>query len=135
MKRSQVRASRLVMRRIMAAYTNASPLAHNLSKSLLILLFFSIQAIVRSTTHLRGSTWKPSGGSSFCQSTATPSLAHSAAHLINTPSGAGFLWGALRDPHSTPGSSRPSLCPCPLRASPPPATADGGEEPLVRFAQ
>jgi hypothetical protein len=31
MKRSQVRTRRLVMRRIMAAYTNASPLAHNLS--------------------------------------------------------------------------------------------------------
>src|ERR671921_528457 len=32
MKRSQVRASRLVMRRIMAAYTNASPLAHSLER-------------------------------------------------------------------------------------------------------
>jgi hypothetical protein len=31
MKRSQVRARRLVMRRIMAAYTNASALANNLS--------------------------------------------------------------------------------------------------------
>src|SRR5918994_5526892 len=85
MKRSQVRASRLVMRRIMAAYTNASPLAHNLSKSLLILLLWSIQAIVRSTTHLLGKTWKPSGGSSFCQSTFTPSLAHSLAQAIRAP--------------------------------------------------
>ena len=31
MKRSQVRARRLVMRRIIAAYTNASPLAQSLS--------------------------------------------------------------------------------------------------------
>src|SRR5215204_1590118 len=31
MESPQVRARRLVMRRIMAAYTNASPLAHNLS--------------------------------------------------------------------------------------------------------
>ena len=31
MKRAQVRANRLVMRRIIAAYTNASPLAHDLS--------------------------------------------------------------------------------------------------------
>jgi DNA-binding NarL/FixJ family response regulator len=31
MKRSQTRRSRLVMRRIMQAYTNASPLAHSLS--------------------------------------------------------------------------------------------------------
>jgi hypothetical protein len=31
MIRSQTRTSRLIMRRIMAAYTNASPLAHNLS--------------------------------------------------------------------------------------------------------
>ncbi len=31
MKRPQTRVNRLTMRRIMAAYTNASPLAHNLS--------------------------------------------------------------------------------------------------------
>ena len=31
MKSGQTRARRLTMRRIMAAYTNASPLAHNLS--------------------------------------------------------------------------------------------------------
>jgi NAD(P)-dependent dehydrogenase (short-subunit alcohol dehydrogenase family) len=31
MKSPHTRTSRLVMRRIMAAYTNASPLAHNLS--------------------------------------------------------------------------------------------------------
>src|SRR5215213_9333844 len=46
-----------------------------------LLLFWSIQAIVRSTTHLRGSTTKPLGGNSLCQSTATPSLAHSLASL------------------------------------------------------
>jgi len=60
----------------MAAYTNASLLAHNLSKSLLILLLWSIHENVRSTTHLLGNTWKPLGSSSFCQSTATTSLAH-----------------------------------------------------------
>jgi hypothetical protein len=31
MKKPQARANRLTMRRLMAAYTNASPLAHNLS--------------------------------------------------------------------------------------------------------
>ena len=31
MKRSQVRARRLIMRRLIAAYTNASPLAHSRS--------------------------------------------------------------------------------------------------------
>jgi hypothetical protein len=56
----------------------------------LILLFWSIQAIVRSTTHLRGSTWKPLGGMILFQSTFTPSLAHSLAQAINTFSGAGF---------------------------------------------
>src|SRR5215212_3230969 len=71
----------------------------------LILLFWSIQAIVRSTTHLPGSTWKPLGGNSFRQSTATPSLAHSAAHLIRAPLRGRAFVGALRDPPSTPGSS------------------------------
>src|SRR5215204_4385532 len=54
-------------------------------------LLWSIQAIVRSTTHLLGKTWKPLGGSSFCQSTATPSSAHSLAQAINTSSGGGLL--------------------------------------------
>jgi hypothetical protein len=40
----------------MAAYTNASPLAHNLSQSLLILLFWSIQENVLSTIHHLGKT-------------------------------------------------------------------------------
>ena len=80
----------------MAAYTNASPLAHNLSYSLLILLFWSIQENVRSTTHLLGKTWKPLGGSRFCQSTAAPSLAHSLAQVINTSSGAGFQGRSTR---------------------------------------
>src|SRR5215208_1183548 len=62
----------------------------------LILLCWSIQAIVRSTTHLLGNTTKPLGGNSSCQSTATPSLAHSLAHLINTSSGAGFLGRSTR---------------------------------------
>jgi hypothetical protein len=49
MKRPHALDSRLTMRRIMAAYTNASPLAHSLSKSLLILLFWSIHENVLST--------------------------------------------------------------------------------------
>src|ERR687897_752635 len=51
----------------------------------LILLFCSIQEDLRSTTHLLGNTRKPLGGNSFCQSRATPSLAHSLAHLTSTP--------------------------------------------------
>src|SRR5215211_6385445 len=130
MKRSQIRASRLVMRRIMAAYTNASPLAHDLSSSLLILLCCSIQAIVRSTTHLLGSTTKPLGGNSFCQSTATPSLAHSFVHLINTSSGAGFLWDA-RDELGAPAQRLLSAQSLPLsspRGSLRLSTDDAGEE-------
>ena len=54
-------------------------------------LLCSIQAIVRSTTHLRGSTTKPLGGMNSSHSTLTPSLAHSAAHRISTSSGAGYF--------------------------------------------
>ncbi|HET7272527.1 MAG TPA: hypothetical protein VFI90_15750, partial [Rubrobacter sp.] len=42
-------------------------------------------------------TTNPCGGMSFCQSTATPSLAHSLAHAINTSLGAG-----LRPPRFCP---------------------------------
>ena len=88
-----------------------------------------------STTHLLGSTRKPLGGKSFCQSTATPSLAHSLAHAISTSSGAAFA-GAPRDPRSSPGSSPPSPRPCPLRGSPRPATDDERRgEPLVGSPQ
>jgi hypothetical protein len=62
----------------------------------LILLCWSIQAIVCSTTHLLGNTTKPLGGNSLRQSTATPSLAHSLAHAINTSSGAGFFGRSMR---------------------------------------
>jgi hypothetical protein len=44
---------------------------------LAILRLWLIQAKVRSTTHLRGRTRKPRGGISLCQSTSSPSLAHS----------------------------------------------------------
>src|SRR5215216_2829472 len=88
MKSPQTRASRLDMRRIMAAYTNASPLAYNLSQSLLILLFWSIHDSVHSTTHLLGNTTKPLGSNGLRHLTGTPSLAHSLAHAINTESGA-----------------------------------------------
>src|SRR5215217_8890505 len=42
----------------------------------------------RSTTQRRGKTSNPCGGSSFCQSTLTPSLAHCSAHAISTSLGA-----------------------------------------------
>src|SRR5215217_8435626 len=58
----------------------------------LILLFWSIHDSVRSTTHRRGNTRRPLGGNCFRQSTATPSLGHSLAHLINTFCGVGFRW-------------------------------------------
>src|SRR3954451_16882015 len=48
------------------------------------LLCWSIHESVRSTTHLLGNTTKPLGGNRLRQSTATPSLAHSLAHLIST---------------------------------------------------
>src|SRR5919107_1653182 len=85
----------------------------------LILLFCSIQAIVRSTTHLRGSTRKPLGGNSFCQSTATPSLAHSPAHLIITSSGAGFRGRSTRSTvHPRVFSPQPAPLPPPLNPAP-----------------
>jgi hypothetical protein len=68
------------------------------------------------------------GGISFCQSAFTPSLAHSLAHLISTSSGAGFFGCSTTSTLQSPGSSSPSLCPCPLRASPRPTTAEKGEE-------
>src|SRR5215211_9428662 len=114
MKRSQTRASRLPppheadhgsVHQRLAARTRP------LVVPKLILLCCSIHAIVRSTTHLLGSTTKPLGGNSFCQSTATPSLAHSFAHLINTSSGAGFLWDARGARRSSPTSSQ-----CPILA-------------------
>src|SRR5215208_4290202 len=67
---------------------NASLVSVGLASSLHILLLWSIQENVRSTTHLRGSTWKPLGGMSFSQSTFIPSLAHSLAHALSTSSGA-----------------------------------------------
>src|SRR5918995_3996553 len=94
----------------------------------LILLFWSIQAIVRSTTHLLGKTKKPLGGISFCQSASTPSLAHSLAHAIRAPLRELAFSDAPPDPRSTPGSSRPSRRPCPLLCSPRPATGGRGEE-------
>src|SRR5918995_5867983 len=98
MKRSHERAKRLTMRRLIAAYTNASPLAHKelLVVSKLILLFWSIQENVLSTTHRRGNTTNPCCGMNFCQSSATPSLAHSLAQDINTSLGAGFLGRSTR---------------------------------------
>src|SRR5215216_6936258 len=62
----------------------------------LILLCWSIQAIVRSTTHLLGNITKPLGGNTLHQSTATPSLAHSLAHAISTPSGASLFGRSTR---------------------------------------
>src|SRR5215217_3777120 len=45
---------------------------------------------------LLGSTTRPLGGIIFCQSTLTPSLAHSLAHAISTFSGAGFFGRSTR---------------------------------------
>src|SRR5215208_2924822 len=91
-----------------------------------MLLFFSIQENVRSTTHLLGKTWKPSGGSSFCQSTATPSLAHSLAQDINSSLGAGFFGRSTRSTLHPRVFSVPSPRLCPPHGSPPPATAEKG---------
>src|SRR5215218_8597469 len=93
---------------------------------MLILLFWSIQAIVRSTTHLLASTTNPRGGRSFCQSTHTPSFADSLAHAIRAPPGGRAFGDAPPDPRSSPRSFPPSPPPCPLRGSPTPAKDDGG---------
>src|SRR5215208_1742826 len=69
---------------------NASLVSVGLASSLHILRLWSIQENVRSTTHLRGSTWKPFGGNSFSQSTSTPSFFHCSAHNFRTSSGAGL---------------------------------------------
>jgi hypothetical protein len=84
------------------------------------------QAIVLSTTHRLGSTRKPSGGSSFSQSTATP------LWPIPWPTPSTRLlqrafWGARGGPHSIPGSYAPSPRPCPLRGSPHPPTGERGQ--------
>jgi hypothetical protein len=85
------------------------------------------QAIVLSTTHLLGSTTKPLGGNSFCQSTPprppwpTPWPTPSTRLLQRA------FWGPRRDPHSIPGSYAPSQRPCPLRGSPHPPTGERGQ--------
>src|SRR5215217_9469556 len=76
--------------------------------------FWSIQENVRSTTHLLGNTWKPGGGMNFCQSTATPSLAHSLAHDFRTSSGAALRGRSRRSTLHPKAFSIPSPCPCPL---------------------
>ena len=58
---------------------------------MLIRLFWPSHEKVRSTTHLLGSTLKPLGGISLCQSTSLPSLAHYCAQRLATFSGTGFL--------------------------------------------
>src|SRR5215212_3336824 len=69
---------------------NASPVAHNRSYSLLVLLFCESHEKVRSTTQRLGKTSKPRRGSNFCQSISQPSLDHSSAHIIATFSGVGL---------------------------------------------
>ena len=58
---------------------------------------------VRSTTHRRGKVTYPRGGMSFSHSTSLPSLAHSAAQILATFSGTGFLGGF----HTTSCTLRP----------------------------
>jgi hypothetical protein len=52
MEKPHERVKRLSMRQLIAAYTDASPVADSFSQSLLILLLWQIQAKERSTTHL-----------------------------------------------------------------------------------
>ena len=49
----------------------------------------SLHASIRST-HCLGKTTNPLGNINFSQSTLTPPLAHSLAHLMSHSSGAGF---------------------------------------------
>jgi len=90
----QARASLLAITRVMAAWTNASPVEHSRSWSFAILLLCEIQAKVRSTIQRLGSTRKPRGGRRFCQLTSRPSSDHhSLAHSKSIFSGAGFgVW-------------------------------------------
>jgi hypothetical protein len=96
----------------------------------------SIQAIVRvrSTTQLLGNTTNPLGGNSFCQSTATPSLAHSLAHAIITSSGAGLRGRSTTSTLHPKVFATQSLRPCPLHASPHPPTGGTVEEIARRLA-
>jgi hypothetical protein len=65
-------------------------------------LLWSIQAIVRSTTHLLGKTWKPSGGSSFCQSTAPRLLWPTPQPTSSEHPFGGGLSGTLHQIHTPP---------------------------------
>ena len=70
---------------------------------------------------------KPLGGNSLCQSTTTPSLAHSLAHAINTSSGAGFFGRSTSSTLHPRVFSTQSAPPCLLLGNPRPTTdAVGG---------
>src|SRR5215204_3887300 len=69
-----------------------------------------LQENVRSTTHRRGRTWKPLGGSNFSQSTSTPSSLHCFKPTISEP----LLEQVCADVRrGLPSTLRPSLpSPC-----------------------
>src|SRR5215212_2951270 len=90
LKSPQARASRLAMRRIASIYERFPARTRSL-------VIFAHPPLLVDPGH-RPLHHPPARehleaflGISFCQSTSTPSLAHSAAHLINTSSGAGFF--------------------------------------------
>jgi hypothetical protein len=120
MKSPRVRANRLTIRRAIAAYTNDSPVAHNFSKSLLIRRLWEIHAKDRSTIHLmRNNDLGPFSGRGFFQSTITPFLTHSLAHILITSCGASFRgWRTISALHPRVPSApipHPSLDLCKLR--------------------
>jgi hypothetical protein len=69
------------------------------------------QAKVRSTTHLRGSTVKPRAGISFCQSTCSPSLAHSCAQSYELPPRGVAFEACVPPRRSNPIPPLPTFCP------------------------
>src|SRR5215210_2839481 len=114
---------------------NASLVSVSPSSSLLILLFWSVQEKVSSTTHRFGSTWKPLGGKSFSQSTFTPSLSHCSAHDFRTSLGAGFLGRSTRSTLHPRAFSTQSLPLSSPRYSRYPTTGASDEEtPRLRAA-
>src|SRR5215213_5896302 len=92
------------MRRLMAAYTNASPLAqsrsHNSHRAAHIVLAHPpvVAYPGEGAFHhpARGNTTKPFGGISRSQWTTVPSFSHCSAHAVRTSLGAGFFGRSRR---------------------------------------
>src|SRR5215217_3196226 len=140
MKKPHERANRLSMRRLMAAYTNASPLAHSLRSHTASRSLCSSSCSGRSKRSsvplptdevAPGSPWEATVPANPPSRLLWPTLSpNSSAPLL----GHAFV-GAPRDPRSTLGSSRPS--PCPLLGSPrQPIGEKGGRiaDPLAAVA-